>query len=96
MAKESDLLLAKLTKMTKKRVFIENTCIETQTIFCQDGNIHIHPCPFEENKFIVANGDCASQKGRMITLNDGTSCFRAYAPTAAAATTRSSAPRTVW
>ena len=63
----------------KQSIFIDNTKLETQTIFNANGNINIYPCLFEENHNIVLNGDRASQKGRMVTLDDGTSCFYAYA-----------------
>lgn len=62
-----------------QNVFVDNLRIETQTVFNENGNINIFPCAFEENHFIVADGDHASQKGRMVTLNDGTSHFRPYA-----------------
>ncbi len=81
MAKQSDLLLTKNSKtMNKKQnVFIDNILIETQTVFNENGNINIYPCAFEENPHLVLNGDRASQKGRMVTHDDGTSHFRAYA-----------------
>lgn len=53
--------------------------METQTMFCTNGNINIYPCSFEESQNIVVNGDRASQKGRMVTEDDGTSHFHAYA-----------------
>ena len=79
MAKQSNLLLAKLKTMTKKRVFIDNIRIETQTVFNENGNINIDPCAFEDNPQLVLNGDRVSQKGRMITEDNGTSCFHPYA-----------------
>lgn len=63
----------------KKNVFIDTIQIETQTVFCQNGNINIFPCAFEENHNIVVNGDNVYQKGRMVTADDGTSHFRPYA-----------------
>lgn len=62
-----------------QNVFVDTFRIETQTVFNQDGNINIFPCAFEENHFIVADGNQASQKGRMVTHNDGTSHFHPYA-----------------
>ena len=59
-------------------VFINNVRIETQTVFNENGKINIFPCAFEENPHLVAHGNRASQKGRMIT-DDGTSCFSPYA-----------------
>ena len=44
-----------------------------------NGSINIYPCSFEENHFVVADGSRASQKGRMVTFNDGTSFFHPYA-----------------
>ena len=65
--------------MQQKNVFIQNLQMETQTVFNQNGNIHIYPCDFEAGQHIVRVGDRASQKGRMVTEDDGTSYFRAYA-----------------
>ena len=84
MATPSDTPLAKLRLIMKKsrknkNVFIDTIQIETQTVFCQNGNINIFPCSFEDNHNIVVNGDRASQKGRMVTEDDGTSHFRPYA-----------------
>ena len=53
--------------------------METQTVFNQNGNINIYPCGFEAGQHIVSDGNRASQKGRMVTEDDGTSHFRAYA-----------------
>ena len=65
--------------MRKQNVFIDNVSIETQTIYAENGTINIYPCAFEECHNIVVNGDKTSQKGRMVTEDDGTSCFRPYA-----------------
>jgi len=65
--------------MKQLKVFIENLQMETQTVFTENGNINIYPCGFEAGQHIVSGGDCASQKGRMVTEDDGTSHFRAYA-----------------
>ena len=53
--------------------------METQTVFNQNGNIIIYPCGFEVGHHIVSGGDRVSQKGRMVTEDDGTSRFHAYA-----------------
>ena len=79
MRKDSNLLLAIQLIMQKKNVFVENLQMETQTVFNQNGNINIYPCGFEMGQHIVSDGNCASQKGRMVTEDDGTSHFRAYA-----------------
>ena len=65
--------------MKQKNIFIQNLQMETQTVFNQNGNIHIYPCDFEAGQHIVRVGDRASQKGRMVTEDDGTSHFHAYA-----------------
>ena len=62
-----------------QKVFINNIRIETQTVFNENGSIYIYPCAFEENPHLVADGNRASQKGRMLTDDDGTSNFRPYA-----------------
>lgn len=63
--------------MTK--VFINDLQMETQTVFMQNGNINIYPCAFELGQHIVASGEQASQKGRMVTDKSGTSHFHPYA-----------------
>ena len=64
----------------KTKVFIDNLQMETQTVFTENGNINIYPCHFEQGKHIVAGGRSeASQKGRMVTDDDGTSRFTPYA-----------------
>lgn len=65
--------------MKKKKVFIDNLQMETQTVFAENGNINIYPCGFELGQHIVCGGDRVSQKGRMVTEDNGTSHFRAYA-----------------
>ena len=66
-------------KMIKK-VFVNNLQMETQTVFTENGNINIYPCTFELGQHIVAGGMSeASQKGRMVTDEDGTSHFTPYA-----------------
>ena len=62
------------------KVFIDNLQMETQTVFTENGNINIYPCGFEQGQHIVAGGlGEASQKGRMVTDDDGTSRFTPYA-----------------
>lgn len=61
------------------QVFIDTFRIETQTEYRENGGINIYPCSFEENPMMVVDGEYASQKGRMVTLNDGTSQFHPYA-----------------
>jgi hypothetical protein len=69
-----------MNKSVKKiQVFIDRIQLETQTVFFQNGSIHTTPCAFEENPNLIPNADRVSQKGRMVTLDDGTSSFRPYA-----------------
>ena len=64
----------------QQKVFIDNLQMETQTVFTENGNINIYPCGFEQGQHIVAGGmSKASQKGRMVTSDDGTSRFTPYA-----------------
>ena len=65
--------------MNKINVFVDNVNIDTQTTYSENGKININRCPYEENPHLVLNGDLVSQKGRMVTEDDGTSCFRPYA-----------------
>ena len=64
--------------MKQKNIFVENLNMETQTVFHTSGDINIYPCDFERGQQIVAGGTRASQKGRMITEDDGTSYFKHY------------------
>ena len=63
----------------KKNIFIQNLRMETQTFFTENGNINIYPCAFELGQHIVSGGNRVRQKGCMVTEDDGTSHFRAYA-----------------
>ena len=65
--------------MNRINVFVDNIKIETQTTYSENGKINIYPCAFEENPHLVAHGDRVSQKGRMVTHDDGTSHFHPYA-----------------
>ena len=64
--------------MNKQNIFFENINMDTQTVFHTSGDINIFPCDFERGQQIVASGTRASQKGRMITEEDGTSYFKHY------------------
>ena len=69
-----------MNKREKKlQVFIDRVQLETQTVFFENGSIHITPCAFEENPNLIPNGNRVSQKGRMETLDNGTSSFHPYA-----------------
>ena len=61
-----------------KNVFVNNLHLETHTEFRADGDIHIYPCEFEIGQQIVDGATTVSQKGRMVTEDDGTSHFRHY------------------
>ena len=75
----SDTSLAIQLKMKDIKVFIDNINIETQTTYSENGKINIYRCAYEENPHLVLHGDRVSQKGRMVTHDDGTSCFHPYA-----------------
>ena len=63
----------------KNQVFINTLSMETQTVYAENGNINIYPCSFEQGHNLVKGGTRVSQKGRMVTEDDGTSRFRPYA-----------------
>lgn len=65
--------------MNNVNIFVDNVNIDTQTTYSENGRINIYRCAYEENPHLVLHGNTASQKGRMITEDDGTSCFRPYA-----------------
>lgn len=64
--------------MNRQKTFVETINMETQTVFHASGDINIYPCDFERGQQIVAGGSRASQKGRMVTEDDGTSHFKHY------------------
>lgn len=64
--------------MKNLNIFVENINMETQTVFLANGDINIYPCEFEQGQQIVPGGTSVSQKGRMITHDDGTSIFKHY------------------
>lgn len=64
--------------MTNQNIFVESINMETQTVFHASGDINIYPCDFERGQQIVSGDIRASQKGRMITEDDGTSRFKHY------------------
>ena len=69
-----------MNKSVKKiQVFIDRVQLETQTVFFENGSINTTPCAFEENPNLIPNGNRVSQKGRMETLDNGTSSFHPYA-----------------
>ena len=72
------LLTNSIRNMKQQNIFVENINMETQTVFHASGDINIYPCDFERGQQIVAGGTHASQKGRMITEDDGTSHFKHY------------------
>ena len=61
-----------------KKVFLENTEMETQTVFYENGHIIITPCSFELGQNIVSGKTIVSQVGRMVTEDNGTSHFRPF------------------
>lgn len=66
--------------LLKKRVFVETTCMETQTIYYENGRISTQPCDFERGQQICARGRTrVRQSGRMITEDSGDSTFIPYA-----------------
>jgi hypothetical protein len=65
--------------MNRINVFVDTINIDTQTTYSENGKININRCPYEDNPHLVLHGDRVSQKGRMVTEDDGTSCFRPYA-----------------
>ena len=62
-----------------KQIFIEDVNMETQTVFSQRGTINIYPCDFELGQHQLLGGARrVCQRGRMVTDENGTSCFTPY------------------
>ena len=64
-----------------RNVFIETIKIDTQTVFHENGGVTITPAVYEDGKHqVVAGGKTSvTQKGKLITDDDGRSKFLPYA-----------------
>ena len=60
-----------------QQILAGNVKMDTCTSFFANGDINIHPCPWESDKQVTSGGRRQSM-GRMIIEEDGTSHFRAY------------------
>lgn len=63
-----------------KNIFSENTKMDTQTVYHTNGSITVSPAVYELGKHqIVAGGKTSvTQKGKMVTEDDGRSRFMPY------------------
>ena len=64
-----------------KNVFIETVKIDTQTVYHENGIVSVTPTVYEDGKHqVVAGGKTSvSQKGKLVTEDDGRSKFLPYA-----------------
>ena len=64
-----------------KNVFIETVKIDTQTVYHENGIVSVTPAVYEDGKHqVVAGGKTSvSQKGKLVTEDDGRSKFLPYA-----------------
>ena len=64
-----------------RNVFIETIKIDTQTVYHENGSVSVTPAVYEDGKHqVVAGGKTSvSQKGKLITDDDGRSKFLPYA-----------------
>ena len=64
-----------------KNVFIETVKIDTQTVYHENGIISVTPAVYEDGRHqVVAGGKTSvSQKGKLVTEDDGRSKFLPYA-----------------
>ena len=64
-----------------RNVFIETIKIDTQTVYHENGSVSVTPAVYEDGKHqVVAGGKTSvSQKGKLITEDDGRSKFLPYA-----------------
>ena len=64
-----------------RNVFIETIKIDTQTVYNENGSVSVTPAVYEDGKHqVVAGGKTSvSQKGKLITDDDGRSKFLPYA-----------------
>ena len=64
-----------------RNVFIETVKIDTQTVYHENGIVSVTPTVYEDGKHqVVAGGKTSvSQKGKLVTEDDGRSKFLPYA-----------------
>ena len=63
-----------------RNVFIETIKIDTQTVYHENGSVSVTPAVYEDGKHqVVAGKTMVSQKGKLITDDDGRSKFLPYA-----------------
>ena len=64
-----------------RNVFIETIKIDTQTVYRENGSVSVTPAVYEDGKHqVVAGGKTSvSQKGKLVTEDDGRSKFLPYA-----------------
>ena len=64
-----------------KNVFIETVKIDTQTVYHENGIVSVTPTVYEDGRHqVVAGGKTSvSQKGKLVTEDDGRSKFLPYA-----------------
>ena len=64
-----------------RNVFIETIKIDTQTVYHENGSVSVTPAVYEDGKHqVVAGGKTSvTQKGKLITDDDGRSKFLPYA-----------------
>ena len=64
-----------------KNVFIETVKIDTQTVYHENGSVSVTPAVYEDGRHqVVAGGKTSvSQKGKLVTEDDGRSKFLPYA-----------------
>ena len=60
-----------------KNVFIETVKIDTQTVYHENGIVSVTPAVYEDGRHqVVAGGKTSvSQKGKLVTEDDGRSKF---------------------
>ena len=64
-----------------RNVFIQTTKMDTQTVYHENGSVSVTPAVYEDGKHqVVAGGKTSvTQKGKLITDDDGRSKFLPYA-----------------
>ena len=64
-----------------RNVFIETIKIDTQTVYHENGSVSVTPAVYEDgqNQVLAGGKTSVSQKGKLITDDDGRSKFLPYA-----------------
>lgn len=62
----------------EEKTFVEETKMQTETVYQEDGSIHTYPSSHELGRVVTADNR-VSQRGRCVTTQNGETHFKPYA-----------------